>query len=165
MKSGSTNNLALKLSALLLSCLFFSQPMRSVTAQTVQNAAPARQIVFNHDIRPILADKCLGCHGPDAPAKKIKLRLDSEGAATADLGRGRRAIVPGNPEQSQLVRRITSGDELMRMPPVDSGRKLTQAEISLLVEWVRQGARWQRHWSFMTPIRPVLPKIKNKEWP
>jgi hypothetical protein len=165
MNSGSTNGLALKLSALLLSCLFFSQLFRGVNVRAVQNAAPARQIVFNRDIRPILADKCWGCHGPDAPAKNIKLRLDSEGAATADLGRGRRAIVPGNIEQSQLVRRITSGDEMMRMPPVDSGHKLTQAEIDLLVEWVRQGALWQRHWSFITPIRPLLPRIKNKEWP
>ncbi len=164
MNSGSTNGLALKLSALLLSCLFFSQLMRGVTVRAVQSAAPARQIVFNRDIRPILADKCWGCHGPDAPAKKIKLRLDSEGAATADLGGGRRAIVPGNPEQSQLVRRITSGDEMTRMPPVDSGRKLTQTEIDLLVEWVRQGALWQRHWSFIPPIRPLLPQIKNKEW-
>src|SRR5262245_6521786 len=152
MNSGSTNNLALKLSAILLSCLFFSQLMRGVTARAVQNAAPARQIVFNRDIRPILADKCLGCHGPVAPATKIRLQLDSEGAAAGDLGRGRCAIVPGNPDQSQLVRRITSGDEMMRMPPVDSGRRLTQTEIDLLVEWVRQGAPWERHWSFMAPI-------------
>ena len=165
MNSRSTNGLALKLSVLPLSCLFFSQLMLGVTVRAVQNTAPARQIVFNRDIRPILADKCWSCHGPDAPAKKIKLRLDSEDAATADLGRGRRAIVPGNPEQSQLVRRITSGDEMTRMPPVDSGHKLTQTEIDLLVEWVRQDARWQRHWSFITPIRPLLPRIKNKEWP
>jgi mono/diheme cytochrome c family protein len=165
MNSRSTNGLALKLSVLPLSCFFFSQLMLGVTVRAVQNTAPARQIVFNRDIRPILADKCWSCHGPDAPAKKIKLRLDSEDAANADLGRGRRAIVPGNPEQSQLVRRITSGDEMTRMPPVDSGRKLTQTEIDLLVEWVRQGARWQRHWSFITPIRPLLPRVKNKEWP
>jgi mono/diheme cytochrome c family protein len=165
MNSKSTNGLVLKLSVLLLSCLFFSQLMRGVTVRAVQNTAPARQIDFNRDIRPILADRCWSCHGPDAPAKKIKPRLDSEGAATADLGGGRRAIVPGNPEQSQLVRRITSGDEMMRMPPVDSGRKLTQTEIDLLVEWVRQGARWQHHWSFITPIRPLLPRVKNKEWP
>jgi hypothetical protein len=155
----------MKLTLLLFSCLLFSQAPLGVTVRAVQNAAPTRQIVFNRDIRPILADKCWSCHGPDAPAKKIKLRLDSEDAATADLGRGRRAIVPGNPEQSQLVRRITSDDEMMRMPPVDSGRKLTRAEIDLLVEWVRQGARWQRHWSFITPIRPSLPQVKNKEWP
>jgi hypothetical protein len=139
--------------------------MRGVTVRAVQNTAPARQIDFNRDIRPILADRCWSCHGPDASAKKIKLRLDSEGAATADLGGGRRAIVPGNPEQSRLVHRITSGDEMTRMPPVDSGRQLTQQEIDLLVEWVRQGARWQRQWSFIAPIRPLLPQVKNKEWP
>src|SRR5215510_9284889 len=110
MNSRSTSGLVLKLSVLLLAILFVSQLMRGVTVRAVQNTAPARQIVFNRDIRPILADKCWSCHGPDAPAKKIKLRLDSEDAATADLGRGRHAIVPGNPEQSQLVRRITSGD-------------------------------------------------------
>jgi mono/diheme cytochrome c family protein len=165
MNGRSRNHLVMKLSLVLLTCLFFSEAWLGVAVRAVQNAAPTRQIVFNRDIRPILADKCWSCHGPDAPAKKIKLRLDSEDAATADLGRGRRAIVPGNPEQSQLVRRITSGDEMMRMPPVDSGRKLTQAEIDLLVEWVRQGALWQRHWSFMAPIRPILPQVKNKEWP
>src|SRR5262247_625444 len=165
MNGRTTNGSVIKLSLLLLSCLLFSQAPHGVTVRAVQNAAPTRQIDFNRDIRPILADKCWSCHGPDAPAKKIKLRLDSEDAATADLGGGRHAIVPGNPERSQLVRRITSGDEMTRMPPVDSGRKLTQAEIDLLVEWVRQGARWQRHWSFITPIRPSLPRIKNKEWP
>ena len=159
------NGLILKLSSLLLSFLFCFQAMRGAPVQAVQNISPARQIDFNRDIRPILADKCWGCHGPDAAAKKIKLRLDSEDAATADLGRGRRAIVPGDVEQSQLARRITASDELRRMPPVDSGRRLTQAEIDLLVEWVRQGARWQRHRAFITPTRPALPKIKNRDWP
>jgi hypothetical protein len=124
-----------------------------------------RQIDFNRDIRPILSDKCFACHGPDAPNKKIKLRLDSEAAATADLGRGRRALVPGRPEASELVRRITASDELMRMPPAYSDHKLTQAEIELLVEWVRQGAKWQQHWSFIKPVRPALPQIRNKTWP
>src|SRR5262245_44703361 len=165
MNSRSTNGLALKLSVLSLSCRFFSQLVWGVNVRAVQNTVPARQIDFNRDIRPILADKCWSCHGPDAPAKKIKLRLDSEDAATADLGGGRRAIVPGDPERSRLVRRITSDDEMTRMPPVDSGRKLTQAEIDLLIEWIRQGARWQTHWSFITPVRPSLPQVKNKAWP
>jgi len=165
MKNMPVVGLILKLSVLLLAPLFLSYATRGVIVRAVQNSAPARQIDFNRDIRPILADKCWGCHGPDATAKKIKLRLDSETAATADLGRGRRAIVPGVVEQSQLARRITASDELMRMPPVDSGRKLAQSEIDLLIEWIRQGARWQRHWSFITPTRPALPEIKNKYWP
>ncbi len=123
------------------------------------------RIDFNRDIRPILADKCWVCHGPDAPNKKIKLRLDSEAGALADLGRGRRAIVPHHPEQSQMVRRITAEDEAMRMPPVASGRSLTKQEVELLTEWIRQGAEWQKHWSFIAPARPPLPQIKNKNWP
>lgn len=166
MKRRPAKSLALKLYVLLLACLFLQHAARSWAAQ---NSAPARQptrqIDFNRDIRPILADKCFACHGPDAVNKKVKLRLDSEEAAMDDLGRGRRAIVPGDVEKSHLVRRITAKDEAMRMPPVDSGHKLTQAEIDLLVEWVRQGARWQRHWSFIKPTRPPLPQVKNRTWP
>jgi mono/diheme cytochrome c family protein len=124
-----------------------------------------RRLDFNRDIRPILSDKCFACHGPDATARKIKLRLDSEADATADLGRGRRAVVPGDVEKSLLAQRITHSDEAMRMPPADSGRKLSPAEIELLTEWIRQGAHWQQHWSFVTPTRPALPTVKNTAWP
>src|SRR5215510_2709620 len=165
MKNMPVVGLILKLSVLLLAPLFLSYATRGVIVRAVQNSAPARQIDFNRDIRPIIADKCFACHGPDATAKKIKLRLDSEEAATADLGRGRRAIVPGDIEQSQLVRRIKASDESMRMPPIDSGHKLAAAEIDLLVEWVKQGARWQRHWSFIAPSRPPLPQVKDENWP
>jgi hypothetical protein len=129
-----------------------------------QSSAP-RRIDFNRDIRPILSDKCWACHGPDAPNHKIKLRLDSEAAALADLGRGRRAIVPRHPEQSELVGRITAADEAMRMPPSYSGRTLSQAEIALLTEWIAQGATWQTHWAFIPPERAPLPAVKNKQWP
>ncbi len=165
MKNRPDGAMILKLSVLLLTPLFVSFAIWSAAVRAGQNSAQARQIDFNRDIRPILADKCWKCHGPDAAAKKIKLRLDSESAATADLGRGRRAIVPGSVEKSQLALRITTSDESMRMPPVDSGHKLTQTEIETLIEWVRQGARWLRHWSFIAPARPALPEIKNKSWP
>jgi Protein of unknown function (DUF1549)/Planctomycete cytochrome C len=124
-----------------------------------------RRIDFNRDIRPILSDKCWVCHGPDAPNLKIKLRLDSESGAKADLGSGRRGVVPGHPEQSELVRRITAEDEFMRMPPVDSGRTLTEREKELLLEWIKQGANWETHWSFVNPVEPQLPKVKNRSWP
>ena len=129
------------------------------------SAARDRKIDFNREIRPILADKCLACHGPDATNLGIKLRLDSESAALADLGKGRHAIVPGRPEESQIVKRITAKDEAMRMPPADSGRSLTQPEIGLLVAWVKQGARFDTHWSFIKPVRPPLPPINNRTWP
>jgi mono/diheme cytochrome c family protein len=151
--------------ALLAACLCLQQWLtRELRVARAQSAAPARQIDFNRDIRPILSDRCFACHGPDAPNRGIKLRLDSESGALAALSRGRRAVVPGHPEQSELVRRITTKDETLRMPPVDSGRALTQAEIELLVEWVRQGAKFQQHWAFVTPARPPLPAVKHESW-
>jgi hypothetical protein len=169
MNSKFTNFPILKLSVLIIFALFLSQAKCGVAVMAVQDGAPARrptrQIDFNRDIRPILADKCWSCHGPDATAKKIKLRLDSEEAATADLGGGRRAIVPGAVERSQLARRIATSDEAMRMPPVDSGHSLSRAEIDLLIEWIKQGAKWGKHWAFIAPERPSLPQVKNGDWP
>src|ERR1700722_19546182 len=115
-----------------------------------------RTVEFNRDVRPILSDKCYSCHGTDAVAKKIPLRLDSEAAAKADLG-GRRAIVEGDPAASQMIQRITSPNKATQMPPVYSGLKLSDEEVSTLREWVAQGAKWQKHWSFIAPVRPDLP--------
>ena len=118
-------NLKLTVTAVFILSVFavlFFQPVGQAQQTT-------RRIDFNRDIRPILSDKCFSCHGPDAMNLKIKLRLDSEAAATADLGRGRQAVVPGNVEKSLLVQRITHNDEAMRMPPADSGRQMTAAEI------------------------------------
>ena len=126
-------------------------------------AQTAERIDFNREIRPILAEKCWRCHGPDAANLKVPLRLDSEAPIKADLGRGRRAAVPGSPEQSEIVRRIRAADDSLRMPPVYSGSSLTQREISLLTEWIRQGAGWQQHWSFITPRRPK-PPATGKRW-
>ncbi|MEO6725044.1 MAG: DUF1553 domain-containing protein [Blastocatellia bacterium] len=164
MKSRLAASLVLKLLLLLIAPIFFSQAWWN----HADVAAQGRAIDFNRDIRPILSDKCFACHGPDANAKKIKLRLDSEAAATADLGSGRHAIIPGDIEHSQLVRRITATDDAMRMPPphmVASGRKLTDAEIQLLTEWIKQGAKWQQHWSFIAPVKSALPLVKNSAWP
>jgi hypothetical protein len=123
-----------------------------------------QEISFNRDIRPILSDKCFHCHGPDATAKKIKLRLDSEAAAKADLG-GHFAIVPGAVEKSELVRRTSSANAAFRMPPPYSGLKLTDQEIALLRTWVASGAKWQKHWSFIPPATPVLPPVSLQSWP
>ncbi len=136
-----------------------SRPVVQANGGLVQS-----RIDFNRDIKPILSDKCFSCHGPDAANLKIKLRLDSEAGSLAELRPGKHAIVPNHPEQSELVRRVTVKDEALRMPPVDSGRKLTEREIELLTEWIRQGARFEQHWAFVPPIRSALPKVKNTVW-
>ncbi|MEO7653306.1 MAG: DUF1553 domain-containing protein [Bryobacteraceae bacterium] len=125
--------------------------------------AAAETIEFNRDIRPILSDKCYLCHGPDAVAKKIPLRLDSEADAKKEIA-GKRAIVDGKPESSELIRRITASGKPIQMPPAYSGLKLTAHEVETLQAWIAQGARWQGHWSLIRPVRPALPPVKNATW-
>ena len=122
-----------------------------------------RPLEFNRDIRPILSDKCNRCHGPDAAAKKIPLRLDREAAAKSDLG-GRRAIVEGDPASSEMIHRITAEKKAVKMPPVYSGLSLTDREIETLRTWIAQGAKWQQHWSFLPPVTPAIPPVKNMAW-
>ena len=122
------------------------------------------RVEFNRDIRPILSDVCFHCHGPDAAQRKGDLRLDTEDGATADLGEGRRAIVPGRAGQSELVRRIESTDPDVQMPPPDSGRTLTARERGLLERWIEQGAKWEAHWSFVRPRRAAIPSDKRHDW-
>jgi hypothetical protein len=123
----------------------------------------AGTVEFNRDIRPIFSDKCYTCHGPDKGNRKSKLRFDTEAGAMADLG-GHFAIVPGDPEKSELVRRITAENKAMRMPPVYSGATLSDREIGLIRDWVAQGAKWEKHWSFIPPKRPAPPKVSNPKW-
>ncbi len=137
---------------------------------TVAGAVPvlaadhtSEPVVFNRDIRAILSDKCFACHGPDESKRLSALRLDTEAGVRADLG-GRFAIVPGQPEKSELIRRITSKDDARRMPPAYGGKKLSAAEIELLRRWVREGAEWQQHWSFLAPSRPKVPPVEAKDW-
>ena len=127
--------------------------------------AQTAAVEFNRDIRPILSDKCYTCHGPDESKRKSKLRLDTEAGAKSDLG-GHFAIAPGNASNSELIRRVTSTDLARRMPPSYAGAaRLTDREIDLLTRWVAQGAKWQKHWSFLPPVRPALPQIRDRNWP
>src|SRR5437763_7233139 len=119
-------------------------------------AAPADKADFNRDIRPILSETCFLCHGPDKNQRKAELRLDQKDGlfATKDDGR---VVVPGKPGESQLFARITSSDPEMRMPPADSGRKLSDRQIELIRRWIKQGAEWKGHWAYVPPTRPAVP--------
>jgi hypothetical protein len=122
-------------------------------------------IEFNRDIRPIFSDKCFTCHGPDAANRKTKMRLDIESAAKIELRPGHRSIVPGDPDSSEIYRRVSSGDKAVRMPPAYLGRdKLSEREIALIRDWIAQGAAWRPFWSFIPPRRPPLPAVKNDAW-
>ena len=122
-------------------------------------------IDFNRDIRPILSDHCYACHGPDEHKRKAGLRLDRQEEALKMLKSGNRAIVPGNALRSTLVQRLSSHDPDEVMPPPDEGKPLPAEQVELLTRWVNEGASWKKHWSFIPPERPVLPKVIDRNWP
>jgi hypothetical protein len=116
-------------------------------------------VVFNRDVRPILSDKCFLCHGPDAATKNVPVRLDLEAEAK------RNAIVPGKPEASPLMQRITHAKPALRMPPRHSTLTLTEDEIETLRRWISQGAVWQKHWAFLKPEKAPLPPSQEQAHP
>jgi hypothetical protein len=120
----------------------------------------SEQLQFNRDIRPILSTACYRCHGADKNFREADLRLDQRANAIAERG-DYRVISPGKPSESALVQRITSIDKSTRMPPTDEHRQLTPSEIVLLRRWIEQGARYEKHWAFISPTRPRLPKLKT----
>ncbi|WP_437187577.1 DUF1553 domain-containing protein [Planctomicrobium sp. SH668] len=129
-------------------------------------SAADRKIDFNREIRPILSNNCYQCHGPDEAERNgshPEFRLDTRDGATLDLG-GYFAILPGNPEASELIARVTSSDPESQMPPPSLGKKLTPDEIALLNEWIKQDAEYAPHWSYQKPVRPDLPKVAHQDW-
>lgn len=124
------------------------------------SAQDAAAVDYSRDIRPILSNNCFRCHGPDEAQREAGLRLDTPDGAVADLG-GYQAIVPENPEASHALVRILSSDPDEQMPPPDSGLKLTDAEISLLKQWIQQGAGYTQHWSFRPVQRPAVPIVSG----
>jgi mono/diheme cytochrome c family protein len=126
-------------------------------------AAPATagdKLEYNRDIRPILSENCFACHGADGAARKAKLRLDVRDSA---LDKG--AIVPGKPDDSELVYRLNlASDDESLMPPPDSHKKLTAEQTKILERWVKEGAEYQPHWAFVAPKMPAVPAVKTPGW-
>ncbi|HIG28172.1 MAG TPA: DUF1553 domain-containing protein [Verrucomicrobiales bacterium] len=121
-------------------------------------------IDFNRDILPIFSDNCFHCHGPDAKARKADLRLDQpEGLLLSSENTP--LLIPGNPDSSEIVKRLESKDSDEVMPPPESNRSLTEKQIRTIRLWIEQGAPWQDHWSFKKLTRPNLPEIQNRFLP
>jgi hypothetical protein len=121
--------------------------------------AGADPVRYGRDVRPILAEHCFACHGPDGAARKAKLRLDVRDVAVA-----RGAFVPGKPGESKLVARIFSEDPGEIMPPPKTEKRLTAREKETLQRWVAAGAGYEAHWAFVPPARPALPPVRNEAW-
>lgn len=131
----------------------------------LSTVAAESRIDFNRDIRPILSQNCFLCHGPDEAERKGKLRLDSREDALKAGSSGNPAIVPGQPEKSELLARVTHSDPDELMPPVKSGKKLSAEQVELLRAWIGEGAKYAMHWAYTPPERSPLPAVKNKVWP
>ncbi|MDA0835570.1 MAG: DUF1553 domain-containing protein [Planctomycetota bacterium] len=121
-------------------------------------------VTFNRHVRPLLARACFSCHGPDAAARKAELRFDTPMAIDAKSG-GHAILTPGDVQKSVMFQRITAEDSAERMPPPESAERLTADEIDVIRRWIEQGAEWEGHWSFITPVRRPLPVVINIDWP
>ncbi|MEO6740533.1 MAG: DUF1549 domain-containing protein, partial [Chthoniobacteraceae bacterium] len=127
-------------------------------------AALPEKVSFNQHVRSILSNNCFYCHGPDEKHREAKLRLDVREDAVRDLG-GYAAIVPGKPDASEIIKRITTHDEDDVMPPVKSKKHVSPQEIEMLKKWIAQGANYERHWSFEPPKRVTPPEIAGASHP
>ena len=118
-------------------------------------------VSFNRDIRPILSDTCFLCHGPDKSSRKAGLRLDLREEALKQTKSGITPIVPGQPEASEIVRRIFATDKYEVMPPPDAHKDLTAPQKELIKRWVAEGAQYEGHWAYQPIKRPAVPAIQN----
>ena len=132
----------------ILLCHGFTAPLCSQTP-----------LDFNRDIRPILAENCLYCHGQDANKRQGDLRLDDRDGAIA-AG----AVVPGDTAASSLIQRIHSENPDEQMPPLKSNRKLSVEQKEILTRWIAEGAGYRKHWAFLTPERPPEPAVQKTDW-
>jgi hypothetical protein len=120
-------------------------------------AAPAPQ--YHRDVRPILSNFCFRCHGPDAETRAADLRLDQRQGLFGSSSGGDPIVKPGDVEASELVRRVASHDDAIRMPPADANLELSPAQIETLRAWIAAGADYQEHWAYQAPRRPELPAV------
>jgi mono/diheme cytochrome c family protein len=132
----------------------------SMLPPAVFAAAPSA-IDFNRDVRPIFSENCFACHGPDTAKRKAGLRLDEKDSAFGKAESGERAIVPGDLEHSELLRRIASSDKDDQMPPPKEHKRLKPEQVELLRHWIQEGAPWQGHWAFQPVKVPALPALRT----
>jgi Protein of unknown function (DUF1553)/Protein of unknown function (DUF1549)/Planctomycete cytochrome C len=146
---------------LCLALLIFGTPFAS-RAQAKDPVAPD---VFSSAVRPILARHCFKCHGPDVKTRKASLRLDVRSEAVKPTKSGTRAIVPGRPEDSEIVSRIFAEADDELMPPPEAKLPLKDEEKQVLKRWIADGAGYTAHWSFVAPRPASLPEVRQTEWP
>lgn len=136
-----------------------------VNSRAIAAPAAANPVDYNRDIRPILAEHCYACHGPDENQRKAKLRLDRRDGALAVLRSGQVAVKPGDRLASGLFLRVTTSNERERMPPRNAGKALDPVQVELLGRWIDQGMPWDAHWAYVAPRSPSLAQVRDRSWP
>jgi len=139
-------------------------PAMALLSAAILSPSPgAEPVRFNRDIRPILADSCFSCHGPDRNQRKADLRLDAAPAASAPGETP--AVVPGAPDRSELWHRVNSDDPELQMPPPGTRSRLTARQLQLVRRWIEEGAVWEDHWAWIPPKLPTPPAVQDAVWP
>jgi uncharacterized protein DUF1553/uncharacterized protein DUF1549/cytochrome c len=145
----------------LLFCLLAVSLIAAIADKGKVGAEGEDTVSFNRDIRPIFSDTCYRCHGPDKNARQAGLRLDIREESTKKTKSGIIPIVPGKPEESEIVRRIFAGEEAEVMPPKWAHKELTTKQKDLIKRWVAQGAKYEGHWAYQPIRRPAVPQIND----
>lgn len=147
-----------------ISSIGFSLLLLASESVISSKGTAADHIDYNRQIRPLISNRCLACHGPDEGERKAGLRLDTFEGATKDL-EGTHAIVPGKSDQSEILTRLLSQDPEERMPPPKKGKPLEPEQIELIRRWIDQGGKFDRHWSYIAPVKAPVPSVKDGKWP
>ena len=135
----------------------------STPRQEATHAQPV-QVSFNQDIRPILSDTCYQCHGPHEAARKRDLRFDTQEGLFGSTKEGFALVAAGDPAESEIFLRITHEDPEERMPPADSNKTLSAEQIALVKSWIEQGAPYEGHWAFISPVKHPAPPVQERDW-
>lgn len=121
------------------------------------------EVDFSRDVRPILNTHCVACHGGVKKEGKVSFIYREEALAKGKSGKF--TVVPGDPDASELIRRVTTRDQDDIMPPADHGAPLKEDEVKMLRKWIKEGAKWGKHWALEKPNRYEQPKVKAADWP
>jgi len=148
-----------------LALIAHSSSALAADSAATKAAAASPSVSYARDVLPILAKNCFSCHGADAEHREADLRLDTLDGSRAKTSSGLQAIFGDRPEESELLKRVTSTDADLRMPPAKHGKPLTNEQIEVLRRWIAQGASYAKHWAYEPPQAAALPKTQNGTWP
>ena len=155
-----------QLLVLVLSVCICICTLNACTNSAAQGSEIPDVVDYNFHVRPILADNCFACHGPDAKKRQAGLRLDIAEEAYKALKEnpGKHALVPRKPKESEVYLRLITKDAELKMPPIDSKLSLTETQIEIIEKWIKQGAVYKPHWAFLAPKQAPLPDVDDQEW-